>query len=90
MLEKASHSFMPISSIVVEFVIGASNRQGYVREEHGQEMEIVYDSRSKEYMIKICYLNWVYKILFTKITIFKRKDDTFPLLNSNLSHWIRL
>ena len=47
MLEKASHSFMLISSIVVEFEIGASNRRSYVRGEHGQEMEIVYDSRAK-------------------------------------------
>ena len=47
MLEKASHSFMLISSIVVEFVIGASNHRSYVQGKHGQEMQIVYDSRAK-------------------------------------------
>ena len=50
---------------VVEFVIGASNRQGYKqgefvtkreRYEQEQEMEVVYDSRSKKYMIKISFM----------------------------------
>ena len=80
MLEKASHSFMPISFIVVEFVIGASNRQGYVREEHGQEMEIVYDSRSKEYMVNISFI--ILRIqASTKVTIVDCKEDNLSLPN---------
>ena len=44
--------------------------------------EIIYDSRSKEYMIKYALLNWEHKIQFTKLIIFLHKDDTLFLLKS--------
>ena len=45
------------------------------KDEHNQEMEIVYDSRSKEYMIKRIEA-------FTDVKMLDHRDDTLSLPNS--------
>mgnify|MGYP000394390940 CR=1 FL=1 len=53
--------------------------------EHRQVRNMMYESRSEEYMLKICYIfNWEHKVLFTKVIILDCKDDTLSMPNSTL------
>ena len=80
------------------------NHQGYERgefvtkwerDEHRQEMEIMYDSRSKEYMIKICFIKlriqgFSYQRLVIVIQfLFHYNDCTLFLSNSNSNPRLR-
>ena len=73
--------------IVIEFMIDVSTRQGYERgvfvkkikrNEHRQEMEIVYDSRSKEYMIKICFIKLGIQDLFKYVLWWNKRYNIPP------------
>ena len=76
---------LPVIHATIDFVICGYVRGEFMtkneRDKHEQEMEIFYDLRSKECMIKISFI--ILKIQdFTEVTMLDHKDDTLSLPNS--------